>query len=164
MTSIAPVRIVSKTNWSHLSRSRKDGIVVRVRRVQRGFARDQSAMRQRQIWQTSTPSSASRPSSRRIGSLPPTLQRYTEGLGEFVNFTKLPLNELQLVKNLDGMAVEMLEHLHFQGYGNGSGKFLMAAIKFVGWIQNFAGLPRAMRALKGVVDEPQEGLGGHCHG
>ena len=34
-----------------------------------------------------------------------TVQRYTVALNEFLNFAKLPLNELQLVKNLDGMVV-----------------------------------------------------------
>ena len=47
------------------------------------------------------------------------------------------------------MVVEMLEHLYFQGYGHGAGDYLMAAVKFVGWVQSFSDLPRAVRALKG---------------
>ena len=47
------------------------------------------------------------------------------------------------------MLVEMLEHLYFQGYGHGAGDHWMAAVKFVGWIQSFSNLPRAVRALKG---------------
>ena len=96
------------------------------------------------------------PSSSRIGSLP-ALHRSPR---RFLKLCKAALNELKLVKNLDGMVVEILEHLYFQVYGHGSGEFLMAAIKFVGWVQNFASLPRAMRALEGY----RQGLGCHCHG
>ena len=38
---------------------------------------------------------------------------------------------------------------YFQGHGHGAGDYLMAAVKFVGWIQSFADHPCAVRALKG---------------
>ena len=45
--------------------------------------------------------------------------------------------------------VEMLERLFFQGHGHGARDYLMAAVKFDGWIQSFSDLLHAMRALKG---------------
>ena len=78
-----------------------------------------------------------------------TVQRYMATLNEFLAFAKMSLDELKLLAKLDEMVVEMLEHMYFQGYGHGAGDYLMAAIKFVGWIQNFSDLPRAVRALKG---------------
>ena len=45
-------------------------------------------------------------------------------------------NELKLLSKIDEIVVGMLEH--FQGYGQESGDFLMAAIKFAGSIQNSA--------------------------
>ena len=55
-----------------------------------------------------------------------------------------------LLPKLDEMVVEVLEHLYFQGYGHGAADYLMAAVKFVGWVQSFSDLPRAVRALKRV--------------
>ena len=61
----------------------------------------------------------------------------------------MSLDELKLLAKLDEMVVEMLELMYFQGYGHDAGDYLMAAIKFVGWIQKFSDLPSAARALKG---------------
>ena len=62
-------------------------------------------------------------------------------LNEFLAFAKMSLDELKLLAKLDEMVVEMLEHMYFQGYFHGAGDHLVAAIKFVGWIQNFSDLP-----------------------
>ena len=62
---------------------------------------------------------------------------------------KMSLDELKLLAKLDEMVVEMLEHMYFHGYGHGAGDYLMAAIKFVWWIQDFSDLPHTARALKG---------------
>ena len=59
------------------------------------------------------------------------------------------MDEPKLLAKLDEMVVEMLEHLSFHGHGRGAGNCLMTAIKFVGWIQSFSNLHRAVRALKG---------------
>ena len=136
---------------------------VRVRRVQRGLARTKAHAAARNLAnQHSLFGESSFLEQNRVTAA--TVQRYTVALDEFLNFAKLPLNELQVVKNLDGVVVEMLDHLYFQGYGHGSGEFLTAAIKFVGWIQNFAGLPRAMRALKGYRRCPRKVSGATAMG
>ena len=74
-----------------------------------------------------------------------TVQRYTTTLNEFLAFTKMSMDEILLLAKLDEMVVEMLENLYFQGYGHGAGDYLMAAVKFVGWIQSVSDLPRAVR-------------------
>ena len=76
-----------------------------------------------------------------------TVQRCTVTLNEFLAFAKMTLDEVKLLLKLDEMVVEMLEHMYIQGYGHGAGGYLMAAVKFAGWIQSFSDLPRAMRAL-----------------
>ena len=73
-----------------------------------------------------------------------TDQRFTATLNEFLAFAKMTLDELKLLAKLD----EMLEHMYFQGYGHGAGDYLMAAVKFVGWIQCFSDLSRAV--LRGL--------------
>ena len=59
---------------------------------------------------------------------------------EFLAFATKTLGELKLLPKLDEMVVEMLEHMYLQGYGHGAGDYLMAAVKFVEWIQNFSDL------------------------
>ena len=78
----------------------------------------------------------------RSSFLEATVQRYTAPLNEFLAFEKMSLDELQLLAKLDEMVVDMLEHMNFQGYGHGAGDYLMAAIKFVGWIKISPIFPR----------------------
>ena len=59
------------------------------------------------------------------------------------------MDELQLLAKLGEMLVEMMEHLNSQSYGHGASEYLMAAIEFVGWIQSFSDLLRAVWAPKG---------------
>ena len=75
-----------------------------------------------------------------------TVQRYTVTLNEFLASARRMLDEQKLLPKLDEMVV--LEHLYFQSHGRGAGDCLMAAVKFVGWIQSFSDVHRAVRALK----------------
>ena len=86
------------------------------------------------VWPVSIPSSTSRPSSSRTES--PQLRSNATRPRSTSSWPlqKMSLDELKLLAKLDEMVVEMLEHMYFQGYGHGEGDYLMAAIKFVGWI------------------------------
>ena len=78
-----------------------------------------------------------------------TVQCYTATLNEFLAFSRTSMDEPKPPAKLDEMVVEMQEHTYFPGCGHGAGDYLMAAVKFVGWIQSFSDLHRAVRVLKG---------------
>ena len=78
-----------------------------------------------------------------------TMLGCTVTLNKFLAFSRVTMDELKLLAKSDEMAMAMLEHLYFQGYGRGARDCLMAATKFVGWIQSFSDLLRAVRFLKG---------------
>ena len=104
---------------------------------------------QRQSRLVNTLSSASRFASSRTEPPQPRFSASRSRSTSFWPFVRMTLDELKLLPKLDEMVVEMLEHLYFQGYGHGAGDYLMAAVKFVGWIQSFSDLPRAVRTLTG---------------